>query len=174
MEQSKIIDKLETYQATLGILHFVETRRHGGCPKEPKERWCKKEQTCTCWFHPKPFQRGPPLNSTTFLRLKSTEKKRRETPSSIVFEGHQIVLCLVMICLKYSMHTISPQKHCHQSPKQLRDKYALTPAYIISIWTMSFRRLGPSLGDGLDLISEETFLGITFPYATLWNWHPRG
>ena len=24
------------------------------------------------------------------------------------------------------MHTISPQKHCHQSPKHLRDKYALT------------------------------------------------
>ena len=75
---------------------------------------------------PKPFQRGPPLNSTAFLRLKSTEKKRRETPSSIVFEGHQIVLCLDMIYLKCSMHTISPQKHCHQSPKQLRDKYALT------------------------------------------------
>ena len=75
---------------------------------------------------PKPFQRGPPPNSTAFLRLKSTEKKHRETPSSIVFEGHQIVLCLVMICLKYPMHTISPQKHCHQSPKQLRDKYSLT------------------------------------------------
>ena len=27
---------------------------------------------------PKPFQRGPPLNSTTFLRLKSTKKKRRK------------------------------------------------------------------------------------------------
>ena len=26
---------------------------------------------------PEPFQRGPPLNSTAFLRLKSTEKKRR-------------------------------------------------------------------------------------------------
>ena len=75
---------------------------------------------------PKPFQRGPPLNSTAFLRLKSTEKKRRETPSSTVFEGHQIVSCLVMIYLKYSMHVVSPQKHCHQSPKQLRDKYALT------------------------------------------------
>ena len=75
---------------------------------------------------PKPFQRGPPLNSTAFLRLKSTEKKRRKTPSSIVFEGHQTILCLVMKRLKYSRHTISPQKHCHQSPKHLRDKYALT------------------------------------------------
>ena len=75
---------------------------------------------------PKPFQRGPPLNSTAFLRLKSIKKKRRKTSSSIVFKGHQIVLCLVMICLKYSMHIVSPQKHCHQSPKQLRDKYALT------------------------------------------------
>ena len=27
---------------------------------------------------PKPFQRGPPLNSTAFLRLKSTKKKRRK------------------------------------------------------------------------------------------------
>ena len=34
--------------ATLGVLHFAETQRNGGCPKEPKERWCKKEQTCTC------------------------------------------------------------------------------------------------------------------------------
>ena len=75
---------------------------------------------------PKPFQRGPPLNSTAFLRLKSSEKKRRETPSSTFFEGHQIVLCLDMIYLKCSMHMISPQKHCHQSPKLLRDKYALT------------------------------------------------
>ena len=25
---------------------------------------------------PKPFQRGPPLNSTAFLRLKSTKKKK--------------------------------------------------------------------------------------------------
>ena len=27
---------------------------------------------------------------------------------------------------KCSMHTISPQMHCHQSPKRLREKYALT------------------------------------------------
>ena len=27
---------------------------------------------------PKPFRRGPPLNSTAFLRLKSTKKKRRK------------------------------------------------------------------------------------------------
>ena len=43
-------------------------------------------------------------------------------------EGHQIVLCLDMRYLKCSMHPISPQMHCHQSPKPLRDKYALTPA----------------------------------------------
>ena len=29
--------------------------------------------------------------------------------------------------LKLSKHTISPQKHSHQSRKHLRDKYALTP-----------------------------------------------
>ena len=111
--------------AILGVLQFAETRRDGGCSKEPKERWCKRNIRVR-EIPLKHFQRGPPLNSMTFLRLKTTGKKRRETPSSIVFEGHQIVLCLVMICLKCSMHTISPQKHCHQSPKQLRDKYALT------------------------------------------------
>ena len=53
-------------------------------------------------------------------------------PSSIVFEGHHIVLCLAMKRLRNSRHTISPQKHCHQSPKHLRDKYALIEGpYII-------------------------------------------
>ena len=33
---------------------------------------------------PKPFQRGPPLNSTAFLRLKSTKKKRRK---NVVFNS---------------------------------------------------------------------------------------
>ena len=75
---------------------------------------------------PKPFRRGPPLNSTALLRLKSTKEKRRTTPTSIVSEGHRIVSCLVMKYLRNSRHTISPQKHCHQSPKHLRDKYALT------------------------------------------------
>ena len=103
-------------------------QRHGETEDAPK---CQRKGGANgvdvyVMIPPKPFQSGPPLNSTAFLRLKSTEKKRREMPSSIVFEGHQIVLCLVMRCLKYSMHTISPQKHCHQSPKQLRDKYALT------------------------------------------------
>ena len=76
---------------------------------------------------PKPFQCGPPLNSTAFLRLKSTEKKHRETLSSISSEGYQIILCLDTVYLKCSLHTISPRKHCHQSPKLLRDKHALTP-----------------------------------------------
>ena len=75
---------------------------------------------------PKPFQRGPPLNSMAFLRLKSTKKKHRETSSSIGSDGHRIFLCLDMRYLKCSMHTISPQMHCHQSPKPLREKYALT------------------------------------------------
>src|SRR3990170_5588901 len=75
---------------------------------------------------PEPFRRGPPLNSTAFLRLKSTEKKHRDTPSSLGSKGHRIVLCLDMRYLKCSMDTISPQMHCHQSPKPLREKYALT------------------------------------------------
>ena len=95
-------------------------------PQRAKGKVVQKGTDVNVLIPPKPFQRGPPLNSTTFIRLKSTEKKRRETPSSIVFKGHQIVLCLLMICLKSSMHTISLQMHCHQSPKQQRDKYTLT------------------------------------------------
>ena len=68
---------------------------------------------------PEPFRREPPLNSMAFLRLKSTKKKRRKTPSSIVFEGLQTVLCLAMKHLRNSRHTISPQKHCHQSLKHI-------------------------------------------------------
>ena len=40
--------------------------------------------------------------------------------------------------LRNSRHTISPQKHCHQSPKHLRDKYALTLGMVArhsSIWS---------------------------------------
>ena len=50
-----------------------------------RPRGCERE--VYVMIPPKPFQHGPPLNSTTFLRLKSTEKKRRQTPSSIVFAG---------------------------------------------------------------------------------------
>ena len=46
-----------------------------------------KEGDVYMMIPPEPFRRRPPLNSTAFLRLKSTEKKRRQTPSSIVFEG---------------------------------------------------------------------------------------
>ena len=66
------------------------------------------------------------LNSTAFLRLKSTKKKHRETPSSLGSEGHRIVLYLDMRYLKCSMHMISLQMHCDQSPKPHREKYALT------------------------------------------------
>ena len=37
-----------------------------------------KEENVYVMIPPKPFQRGPPLNSTAFLRLKSTKKKRRK------------------------------------------------------------------------------------------------
>ena len=71
-----------------------ETDEHS---EELEERRCRRE--CVCEIPPKPFQNGPPLNSTALLRLNSTEPNRRETPSSIIFEGHQIVLCLVVIYL---------------------------------------------------------------------------
>ena len=115
------------------MLQFSNTRKPSFCIDKERRRMLQRSKgkvvqkgvNVYVMIPPKPFQSGPPLNSTAFLRLKSTEKKRRETPSSIVFEGHQTVLCLVMICLKYSMHMISPQKHCHQSQKQLRDNMPL-------------------------------------------------
>ena len=94
--------------ATLGVLHFAELRKNGGCSKEAKERRCNG--TVYVMIPPKPFQSEAPLNSTAFLRLQSTEKNRREAPSSRSSEGHQVVLCLYMRYLKCSMHTISPQK----------------------------------------------------------------
>ena len=36
---------------------------------------------------PEPFQRGPPLNSTAFLRLKSTKKKRRKDAVFVSLRG---------------------------------------------------------------------------------------
>lgn len=36
------------------------------------------EENVYVMIPPKPFRRGPPLDSTTFLRLKSTKKKRRK------------------------------------------------------------------------------------------------
>ena len=36
---------------------------------------------------PKPFQRGPSLNSTAFLRLKSTKKKRRKDAVFVSLRG---------------------------------------------------------------------------------------
>ena len=111
--------------ATLGILLFAKYEENGGCSKAQRERRCKEskhvrdDSTLT-------FSMRTPLNSMAFLRLNSTEKKHRETPSSIGSEGHRIVLCLDMKYLKCSMHTISLQMHGHQSPKPLRQKYALT------------------------------------------------
>ena len=93
-------------------------------PKSQRKGGAKR--TCVHEIPPKPFQRGHPLNSTALLRLKSTKEKRRTTPTSIVSEGHRIVSCLEMKYLRNSRHMISPQMHCHQSPKHLRDKYALT------------------------------------------------
>ena len=36
-----------------------------------------KEEQVYVLIPPKPFRRGPPLNSTALLRLKSTKEKRR-------------------------------------------------------------------------------------------------
>ena len=43
-----------------------------------KEKGGGQEGDVYVMIPPKPFQRGPPLNSTAFLRLKSTKKKRRK------------------------------------------------------------------------------------------------
>ena len=116
------------------MLQFSNTRKPSFCIDKERRRMLQRAKgkvvqkgvDVYVMIPPKPFQSEPPLNSTTFLRLKSTEKKHREPPSLIGSEGQRIVLCLDMRYLKCSMHTISPQTHCHQSPKHLRDKYALT------------------------------------------------
>ena len=60
--------------------------KDGGCSKVPKERRCKGEDVYVM-IPPKPFQSGPPLNSTAFLRLKSTKKKRRKDAVFISLRG---------------------------------------------------------------------------------------
>ena len=88
---------------------------------------------CVCVDSTLTFPKRTALNSMAFLRLKYTEKKCREPPSSIGSEGHRIVLCLEMRYLKCSMHTINPKMYCHQSPKPHRKKYALTPSDQLTI-----------------------------------------
>ena len=80
-------------------------QENGGSSKEKRRG---QEGDVYVMIPSKPFQRGPPLNSMAFLRLKSTEKKHRETSSSLGSEGHRIILCLDMRYLKCSIHTISP------------------------------------------------------------------
>ena len=51
-------------------------RRESGGSSKGKRRG--QEGDVYVMIPPKPFQRGPPLNSTAFLRLKSTKKKHRK------------------------------------------------------------------------------------------------
>ena len=44
-------------------------------------------------------------------------------------------MCHVVDYLKCSMHTIGPQKYFHQSPKPLREKFALT--HVIDVYLTS-------------------------------------
>lgn len=54
--------------ATLGVLHYAETRQDRGCSKEPKKRGVGAKGTDVyVLIPPKPFQRRPPLNGTAFL-----------------------------------------------------------------------------------------------------------
>ena len=55
------------------------SQKQGGEKAEdaPRERR-GLERDVYVMIPPKPFRRGPPLNSTAFLRLKSTKKKRRK------------------------------------------------------------------------------------------------
>ena len=119
------LSREQYYRKPINSSQDKAKRINGGCSKV-QGKGGDKEENVYVMIPPEPFQRGPPLNSTALLRLKSTKKKCRTMPSSIVFEGHRIFSCLVMKRLINSRHTISPQKHCHQSPKHLRDKYALT------------------------------------------------
>ena len=50
---------------------------NGGCSKG-KGKGGAEEENVYVMIPPEPFRREPPLNSTAFLRLKSTRKKRRK------------------------------------------------------------------------------------------------
>ena len=65
--------------------------------------------------------------------------------------------------LKELTHTISPHKHCHQSPKHLRDKYALTPV----ISNVQVTKTLIDGGAGLNVLSVETFDSLQVPYDQL-------
>ena len=55
--------------------------------------------------------------------------------------------------LKYLMHMISPQKHCHQSPKPLRERHALTAGLLLLAPPSAFltRRMVDQIR-GIDLV----------------------
>ena len=63
------------------------------------------------------------------LRLKTIETETKETtPSSLKAPRGKNRVMPMNESPKNSTHMISPQKHCHQSPKLLRERYALTTA----------------------------------------------
>ena len=77
-------------------------------------------------FHPKLSKADPLLIVRLSYHSNPPKRNVGKTLSALDSEGQRIVLCLKMRYLKCSMHTVSPQMHCHQSPKPLRDKYVLT------------------------------------------------
>ena len=91
--------------------------------KKTEEAPRKKERTRRRRVRDDSTQTFPTRTPLLIVRLSydSNPPKRNieKTPSSSVFEGHPIVLCLARKCLEYSWHTISPQMRCHQSPKHL-------------------------------------------------------
>ena len=58
--------------------------------------------------------------------LEGKDNAEKITVLTSTLRGESIVLCHMMYYLKCLMHMISPQMHCHQSPKPLGYKYALT------------------------------------------------
>ena len=63
-----------------------QSKEAGKMKDAPRERR-GQEGDVYVMIPPKPFRRGPPLNSTAFLRLKSTKKKRRKDAVFVSLRG---------------------------------------------------------------------------------------
>ena len=85
-----------------------------------------KEENVYMMIPPEPFRREPPLNSTAFLRLKSTKKKRRKDVVFISLRGapNRLVpskeVSVILMAHDLSANALS------SITKTLRDKYVLT------------------------------------------------
>jgi hypothetical protein len=73
------------------------------------------------------IQCGPPLDSTVSPTTQDHQNRTGRDHASLLRASRgQNSLVPMNDSLKYLTHKISPQRHCHQSSKPLRENYALT------------------------------------------------